>query len=394
MFAQTWTPTSAPSIEWNHVASSADGNRLFAAGSPYIYGLSTNAGATWTTNVEPQFTTNTQYGSWACIASSVDGNTLIAMNGNGVWASTNSGLSWNSNSVVGVNLFASVALSADGQKAVAVDGYGGSHGGIYTSTNSGINWSQTTAPIEPWTSVASSADGTFLVAAAYDTGPPTIPVYVSTNSGMTWLPIASPTNMNPTCVAASVDGRKLVLAGADVVNTGNWPIYTSTNYGNSWTSNDLAPYSYWWSGVASSADGTRLVAVANAGGCLFTSTNSGATWVSNGVPTQSFFNWLGVAASADGTKLAAASVGNGSGGGIYTLQSTPSPQLQLTLSGLSPTLAWTIPSTNFILQQSSDLTSTNWSNVTNTPVLDYTNLQYLVTLPASVANSFYRLKTP
>ena len=47
-------------------------------------------------------------------------------------------------------------------KLVAVE-YGG---GIYTSSNSGTTWTQTSAPSHDWVSVASSSDGSKLVAAA------------------------------------------------------------------------------------------------------------------------------------------------------------------------------------------------------------------------------------
>src|SRR5438445_7213916 len=46
-FAQTWTPTSAPSRNWTWVASSADGSKLVAVA--YTNGIytSTDSGATW-----------------------------------------------------------------------------------------------------------------------------------------------------------------------------------------------------------------------------------------------------------------------------------------------------------------------------------------------------------
>ena len=387
--AQTWTPSGAPNIGWWSVSSSADGNKLFAAGipsSPYIYGLSTNAGATWTTNVEPQSFVGTLYGSWVCTASSADGNTLMALTYNGVWTSTNSGLSWSSNNVPGVSFFRSVALSADGQKAVAADGNYNVKGGIYISTNSGTTWSQTTAPIEPWFSVASSADGTVLAAATMVSTLPVVPVYVSTNSGMTWQPTVSlSTNINTTCIAASVDGSKLVVGGYDIVYGGNGLIFTSTNYGNTWTSNSLGFYPTQMAGVASSADGNRLAAIDD---YFLTSTNAGMTWYSNAVPSIS---WLGIASSADGTRMAVAGAYNASSGSIYTWQSTPAPQLNLTAGTTNVALSWMIPSTNFVLQQNSDLTTANWLDVTNVPVLDLTNLQNQVTLPAPANSAFFRL---
>jgi len=57
-------------------------------------------------------------------------------------------------------------------------------------------------------------------------------------------------------------------------------------------------------------------------------------------------------------------------------------------------LGWTVPSTNFVLQQSSNLNSTSWSVVTNLPVPNLTNLQNQVTLTSPVGTGFYRLKIP
>ena len=70
----------------------------------------------------------------------------------------------------------------------------------------------------------------------------------------------------------------------------------------------------------------------------------------------------------------------------------PAPCLNLTSSSNNNSISWIIPSTNFMLQQSSDLTA--WADVTNVPVLNLTNLQNQVTLPSSNASGFYRLKTP
>ena len=81
-----------------------------------------------------------------------------------------------------------------------------------------------------------------------------------------------------------------------------------------------------------------------------------------------------------------------SGGPVYAYQTIPSPQLNLTPSSTNLTLGWIVPSTNFKLQQSSNLLA--WADVTNPPVLNLTNLQNEVTLPLSGSSGFYRLKTP
>jgi hypothetical protein len=58
------------------------------------------------------------------------------------------------------------------------------------------------------------------------------------------------------------------------------------------------------------------------------------------------------------------------------------------------TLSWIIPSTNFVLQQNSDLNTTNWITITKTPKLNLTNLQNQVFLSSNGSNNFYRLATP
>ena len=379
------------------MASSADGNNLIAVATSWIYCISTNSGSSWITNTEPQI--GSYHGSWYSVAASADGTKYVGINGNAIWVSTNSGITWLSNSVPSAYLFASVALSADGNKLVVVDGkYANSPGLIYTSTNCGITWTQTSAPSNNWASVACSADGTKIVAIASWPGPYVPPglIYTSTNSGFTWARMNSP-NTNLTSVASSADGIKLVLASEPDFNFNVMPyvllnpglIYTSTNSGATWVSNNVPDGV--WDGVASSADGSRLVAVGQGNAEIYTSTNAGATWISNGVPSQI---WYGVASSADGNKLVAVSVfGTGSNpGNILTSYSTPSPQLNLTSSPANLTLAWTVPSTNFVLQQSADLSS--WSPVTNPPVLNLTNLQNQVTLSPSNSTGFFRLKTP
>jgi hypothetical protein len=53
--------------------------------------------------------------------------------------------------------------------------------------------------------------------------------------------------------------------------------------------------------------------------------------------------------------------------------------------------SWTVPSTNFELQQNLDLSTANWTALTNVPVLNLTNLQEQVSLPATNGNGFFRL---
>src|SRR5512137_1596794 len=67
-------------------------------------------------------------------------------------------------------------------------------------------WTQSSAPTGKWTSVASSADGTKLIAAQFGG------VYISNNSGITWTAVTILLAGNWLSVASSADGTKLVSA--------------------------------------------------------------------------------------------------------------------------------------------------------------------------------------
>ena len=148
--------------------------------------------------------------------------------------------------------------------------------------------------------------------------------------------------------------------------------------GQSWTLTS-APTNWWYS-VASSADGTKLVAVGNPS--IYTSTNSGATWMLANAPANSYSS----VASSDGTKCVAVVLN----GGIYT--SAPDQALStLTSSDGRMVVAWSASAPGFRLQQNSDLTTTDWTDVTSAPTV--TNLQnQLILVPAPIGNNFYRLK--
>ena len=184
----------------------------------------------------------------------------------------------------------SVASSADGSKLVAAE----LGGHLYTSADSGQTWTAHET-FRFWFSVASSADGSKLVAA--DRGGR---LYTSADSGQTWVP--HDTDRLWFSVASSADGRKLAAAEQ------GGPLYTSADSGQTWVPRNTS-ITQNWTWVASSADGNKLVA-ASQFGQLYTSTDSGQTWV----PRDSARNWTSVASSADGSKLVAAA----SGGNLYT----------------------------------------------------------------------------
>jgi hypothetical protein len=200
--------------------------------------------------------------------------------------------------------------------------------------------------------------------------------YTSTNSGATWVS-NSLNSVMWNAVACSADGTKLVAAA---LASGRHYLLTSTNSGATWMTN--SPPVGRTVAVASSADGTKLIAVEE--GVVWSSTNSGLSWASTNLAGF----WLGAALSADGGRQA---IGEGSPGEIWTSQTTTSPQMALAISGGVLIASWTVPSTNFILEQSADLIS--WSAVTNPAVFNVANLQYQTSVAATNFDGFYRLAT-
>ncbi len=372
-----WTQTSAPITNWTAVASSADGAKLVAVanggvgpGPSYIVApgpiyISTDAGNTWTQ------ASNAPYADWRAVASSADGNKLAAVAyGGEVHTSVDAGLTWTSTSAPKTN-WVSVASSADGNKLAALalvfpppD--------FYTSSDSGNTWAAKASPYDRWIAIASSADGNKLVAC----GPGT--VLASTNSGGSW---ATNTFGNGAFsgVAASADGKRLFVAGQK--------IYLSTNSGSAWF-----PISAFAARrIASSAEGRILVAVAFVAYTLtcpiYVSTNYGATWTTN-LPLSTNL-WTSVASSADGNKLVAIV----NGGGIWVSQTTPAPSLNIKAANGVMALSWVVPSANLALHESSSLTVSNWTEVTNPPTLNLSTLQYEVALSLSNGARFYRLQS-
>ena len=292
-YASVWTPHGG-SASYQSVASSADGNKLVAVVYNGWINTSKDSGLTWTPRDSSRL--------WWSVASSADGSKLVAVDNYGtgsggkIYTSTDSGVTWtprDSN-----RFWSSVASSADGNKLVAAVGYGG-NGQIYTSTDSGANWTAHDSS-RAWYSVASSADGNKLVAVVQNGQ-----IYTSTDSGATWTPRDS--NRYWACVASSADGSKLV---AGIGGNASGQIYTSTDSGTTWTPRDSSRL--WWS-VASSADGSKLVAGGGYTymGQILTSTDSGVTWTTRDSTRQ----WSSVAMSSDGSKLVAAVFG---GGQVYT----------------------------------------------------------------------------
>jgi hypothetical protein len=314
-----------------------------------------------------------------------------------IYTSSDSGESWRRTSAPS-NTWTSVASSSDGTNLVAAS-LGAYGGGIYTSTDSGVTWIRCNTPANSWVTVVSSADGVRLAAVAEGSGNGfyTYPMYTSTNSGATWN--LSTSFVNISCLAASADLSKLVVAtaGADLTGGGHNPIYISADFGASWVTTFSVSLPNDWYSVSCSSNGETIVLAGDEG--VFFSTDSGVTWSSSRAPYYVNRPIPNVACSGDGKLVAAVFNDANANGGIYTLQlplppppPLPLPQLGISTRAARLILSWLVPSSSFGLQQNSDLTTTNWTDMQITPSLNFTNLNDQVIVSPTNGQCFYRLK--
>jgi hypothetical protein len=320
----TWTPHESNRL-WIAVSSSADGKKLAAAAMTGQIYISNDAGATWTPRATAEY--------WRSIASSADGTTLVAATSmfdgmlikpglkGFIYVSTDAGVTWTPRSAEG-NWF-SVAVSADGQKMVAAQ-YHVPYAfddiervaGIYRSTDRGVTWTNLNVSLEgkkieynPWFSVASSADGTRLVAVDQhysstqegrdrpDAGIGAL--WTSSDSGETWVIQAVP-DMNRRWTAVAISGNGNVIIGL-IYNSDHW---ISRDGGERWLKGGNEGTE--WREVAVSSDGKKMMAIAEGDGPMLASPDSGVTWAGVG-PSR---RWEDISLSVDGSRLAATAYGN------------------------------------------------------------------------------------
>jgi photosystem II stability/assembly factor-like uncharacterized protein len=295
---QNWTPkTSAGSRSWSAVASSTDGNKLVAVvQGGYIY-TSTDGGTTWT---ERNSAGSRQ---WKAVASSADGTKLAVANGNNgfIYTSTDSGVTWTLRTSSGLYWWMSLTSSADGTKLAATTGNG--TGYIFTSADSGVTWLQrSVAGSHSFNSIISSADGTKLAATAYSDY-----IYTSIDSGVTWVQRTNSGSHDFYSISSSADGTKLAAASHDLSGS----IYTSTDSGATWIKRTSAGVRS-WKLITSSSDGTKIVAIdvnsSTSTGSIYISNDSGVNWIAEA--SAGLRDWYSLTSSADGSKLIAGVNGN------------------------------------------------------------------------------------
>lgn len=342
LHAQTWQPTPNSPYASMAVACSGDG-RIFYALTSEVGNLyrSTNGGASWTQLL--------QLAGYPLSCSS-DGTKIAT--GSHPWISTNSGASFLQGTIDG-NI---AAWSANGNMLVVVGE------GVSITTNNGTTWS-TPFKTGGLKCQALSANGAIIATASKAS------LYISTNSGQYWSNADTGSNTGWLSLACTADGKNIVATG----DTGT---IVSHDTGKTWKLTSTPTIFFT---INSSADGSLLVANDF---YIYISRDFGASWLFDNTP--GFPD--AVTCSADGTLLLAASSGS-------VVTETLPPPLSIVPSASQLTLSWPAPSTQYTLQQASDLPDTNWLSVTNAiTVTNYRN--QVILAPPATGNAFYRLHGP
>jgi hypothetical protein len=299
-FGLVWGTNGSTNFNYKAVAVSADAKNMVAVaynagGGGYFGGMfnSTNYGVTW---VDRGMNLN-----WSSVASSGDGKKMVGcVNGGQIYTSTNSGGIWTARD--SARSWSSVASSFDGVKLIATTD--GASGQVFTSEDSGVTWTSRLTLSGMWSSCACSATGSNVVASSSIL----TNLATSTNGGLTWSQSTVSNAFPIPVLALSADGTWLI-AGPRI----------SPDFGTTWIGATGPAKGF----ASCSADGSRIFKAINSGtpgrGEVDMSLDSGFTWSICPLP-QGNFN--GVACSADGSTVVAVAEG---GHPIYICRSRTTP---------------------------------------------------------------------
>ena len=260
------------------LVGSNDGMKLMASFDGKKLLLSSDGGKTWRATGQGKFEDGV-----SAVASSGDGRVLIARGYYdyygyeriGVSISRDGGATWTASR--------GDSISSDGKIIVNCNSI---------STDSGMTWKDFSGSSNCG-SVLVSRDGKRFVSFDYN-----YYLQVSSDGGKTW----KSADFVASTVAMSVDGQVII---ADVNNGSNITAAVSRDGGRTWTHISALSGRHWKS-FAVSADGRKIVAVADHD-YMFLSNDSGATWTAiNKTYGLSRLDWQTVIMSADGNRIAGA----------------------------------------------------------------------------------------
>ncbi len=200
---ETWSPDLLLGTgSWSCLASSADGTVLAAGAYGKSLYVSTNSGLDWQSRIYGQ--------NWGLVYCSWNGDVMMATGGDGlsVIISTNLGQAWLQATNLPAISWRSLAGSSNGVTLALAS----NSGKLFTSTNTGATWNSNSLPISTGPIALSGDAKTLTVGMAGAVW--TSVICSSTNLGISWVTNNAPNNIITwSTVASSTDGTKLAAVG-------------------------------------------------------------------------------------------------------------------------------------------------------------------------------------
>ena len=226
------------------------------------------------------------------VAMTGDGRSQIAVASNTIHRISNDyGKTWANSTYVSVSDWRYVAMSIDGKYRTLV----ANNSRIHVSNDYGINFSLKGIAAN-WQYIAMSSDGKYQTATTL-AGFASF-VFTSNDFGNTWTQNIEIPVSGASAIAISSSGKQQTI----VVNGSQ--IYTSNNFGITWTARDSIRS---WSCVTMSSDGRYQYAAVSPLGGVYRSNDFGVTW---SILNPTGFSWSSIATSSDGKFITAVSSGS------------------------------------------------------------------------------------
>lgn len=205
----------------------------------------------------------------------VSGQFQIAL-GNGIfYVSTDFGITWNSKPQFASYNLKGIALSDDLKYILAGGGYPATP--LFYSNNGGKTFTQKIG-VKDWFNIKMSKSGQYQTAIG-----PINEVYVSNDYGATFVDkgLLGVGGNEDSFLAMSYDGKYQTITTTDMITPNIW---RSNDYGNNWTNINVSTIvtNGYMVGIAMSGDGKIQTTInGSSSGEIYTSTNYGQTWTTN-----------------------------------------------------------------------------------------------------------------
>lgn len=259
-YGREWTTElSAISAEWTIPALNYDGKyQIIGQYGGYLYS-SSDYGSTWTKNNAPS-------GQWIASAINKTGQYQLAANGS-VYISRDYGVTWNI--IPGISASWNIAINANGQYQAITD----NAGDICISSDYGETWSSIPSSSKQWWGINISDDGKYMLACAQGDY-----IYSSSDYGSTWTPDYSLSATWYWCSMSGSGQYRLAVTDYSAMSfPGDGKVYISRDYGANWNSvinADLTGKPWWLCGMDKSG---RFMMVGS-GHEVYSSWDYGISW--------------------------------------------------------------------------------------------------------------------